>query len=149
MQYRLALCSLLTALLMAGCAAVPSPARAGATVPVAEEVKSGGLTWSPPAGAFETFDEAVLYCTTGALTGWRLPTQQEAAALLSAAGAALRAGKIWPAGSADWYWTSTPRVIGYWTTPPDVMGHWIFTLNTNSMTMLPVVRGPAWATCVK
>ena len=82
-----------------------NPTSASTTFTVVGYVNQGGLVWMPPTVGVMTWENAQAYCTNTTirgLTGWRLPTQAELAAL--AASTAL-AGQGWPAADT---WTSNP-----------------------------------------
>lgn len=82
-----------------------NPTSASTTFTVVGYVNQGGLVWMPPTVGVRTWENAQAYCTNTTirgLTGWRLPTQAELAAL---AGSTALTGQGWPAADT---WTSTP-----------------------------------------
>lgn len=80
-----------------------NPTSASTTFTVVGYVEQGGLVWMPPTAGLMTWENAKAYCentTIRELSGWRLPTQAELAAL---AGSTALAGQGWSLSDT---WTS-------------------------------------------
>jgi hypothetical protein len=73
-----------------------NPTSTSTSFTVVGYVSQGGLVWMPPTVGLMTWENAQAYCTNTTireLTGWRLPTQAELAAL---AGSTALTGQGWP-----------------------------------------------------